>query len=171
MSLTDLFNPPKVRIPGHAKRVTLVDVETSEEALRRQRNASLEKARAVLAQKGRKPRTRKTREQIRSEQRARYAALRAAGMRPARKPSTYATLSDAEKERRRKRQRDYYHANLDRERARAVARFQALPPKERRRRMALAAAWKAANRERVNFRTRQLRAERSAARSKTEDPT
>jgi hypothetical protein len=171
MSLMHLFEPPQVPPPSRARRVTLVDVETSEEALQRQRRAALEKARAAIAQQGRKPRTRKTPEQIKAERRARYAAQRAAGIPPVKKQSTYAALSDAEKERRRKRQRDRYHANREKERARAVARFQALPPEERSRRMALAAAWKAANRDRVNARTRQLRAERSAARIKTEDLT
>lgn len=45
MSLAHLFDPPKVRRPANVRRVTLVDVETSEEALQRQRVESLERAR------------------------------------------------------------------------------------------------------------------------------
>jgi hypothetical protein len=45
MSLAHLFDPPKVPRPANVRRVTLVDVETSEEAAHRQRVESLERAR------------------------------------------------------------------------------------------------------------------------------
>lgn len=44
-SLLDLFYPPTLRPALPTRRVTLVDVETTDEALQRQRMAALERAR------------------------------------------------------------------------------------------------------------------------------
>jgi len=64
--MLDLFQPPRIK-PRGAVRITLVDIETTEEARRRQRLEALDKARAAP----RKPRQRSDAQLTAAQQRRR----------------------------------------------------------------------------------------------------
>jgi hypothetical protein len=157
MSLADLFNPPPVRIPQTARRITLVDVETREEAEQRVR-ASLKKARAAKAMAP-KPAP-KTREQRLAERRARYAARRAAGEPPTTsRKRPYSALTEAEREVYRAKQRAWYYANREVQLARSKAKYAAMTEEQRKALQVKNRAWAVKNRDRLNERDRARRAE------------
>ena len=142
MSLADLFNTNSVRIAAGTRRVTLVDVETSEEARDRQRRRALEKARAAAAATPKPARQRRSREERLAARRATYAAQRAAGMPAPNRKKPFQTWTAEEREAHRTKQREWYHANRESQLARAKARFAGLTPEQRAERNAKAREWR-----------------------------
>ena len=137
MSLLDLFVPPKARIPAGARRVTLVDVETSEEAVYRQKVESLKKARAAIkARRGPKPPADLTAaEKLRREKAAAYdkawyerhqEKARAAARERMRRQR------EADPEKFRQRNAEGYLRHAEARRAAMRARYAAMTPEQRR---------------------------------------
>ncbi len=137
MSLMDLFCPPKVRISARARRVTLVDVETSEEAVYRQQVESLKKARAAIkARRGPKPPADRTAaEKLRREKEAKYQRewyarnqqkARAAARERMRRQR------EADPEKYRQRNAEGYLRYAEARRAAMRARYAAMTPEQRR---------------------------------------
>jgi len=137
MSLMDLFAPPKVRIPARARRVTLVDVETSQEAMYRQQVEALEKARAAIkARRGPKPPTDRTAaEKLRREKKAKYQRdwharnqdkARAAARERMRRQR------EADPEKYRQRNAEGYLLHAEARKAAMRARYAAMTPEQRR---------------------------------------
>lgn len=147
MSLMHLFEPPSVPRPQNVQRITLIDVETSEEARERQRREALAKARAALPARARKPRAKRSHEEQLAARRAAYAAQRAAGIPPRKTGKPFSTWSEAERAAHRMKQHERYYANREAQLARAKARFAALTPEQRAERNAKAREWKRRKRE------------------------
>ncbi|MFN7184788.1 MAG: hypothetical protein ACK5VE_00260 [Alphaproteobacteria bacterium] len=137
MSLMDLFTPPKVRIPARARRVTLVGVETSEEAIYLRQVESLKKARAsIKAPRGPKPPADRTAaEKLRREKEAKYQRdwyarhqekARAAARERMRRQR------EADPEKYRQRNAEGYLRHAEARKAAMRARYAAMTPEQRR---------------------------------------
>jgi hypothetical protein len=111
-----------------------------------------------------KPKRKKqTPEERRARRRALYQEQKAKGILHAQgKKTPYALLSEEEKQRRRDYQLARYHANREKELARAKARYAAMTPEQKAIHSAKGRAWVKANRERVNRQDRERRAARKA---------
>lgn len=122
----------------------------------------------VAEEKVAKPKRKKqTPEERRARRRALYAEQKAKGILHAQgKKTPYALLSEEEKQRRRDYQLARYHANREKELARAKARYAAMTPEQKAIHSAKGRAWVKANRERVNRQDRERRAAKKAQEGK-----
>jgi hypothetical protein len=137
MSLIDLFTPPKVRIPARARRVTLIDVETRDEAVYRQRIEALKKARAAItARRGPKPPTDLTaaeklrREKAAAASRDWYERNKDRARDAARERMRKARETNPQKFR--ERNAEQYRKHAEQRKADMRARYAAMTPEEKR---------------------------------------